>query len=185
MTELADWAGFYGIVGTAAATLMGLQFVAMTLIASRPRPLGAEAGAAFSTPTIVHFAVPLFLSAVLHAPWHGVAPPAVIWGLTGFTGLGYAVLIARKMRAQNVYTPVFEDWLFHAYLPFVAYGALVVAAVIAVSHARIGLFGEGGALLLLLFIGIHNSWDGVTYQILQQSMPGKSNETKDKDPAEG
>jgi hypothetical protein len=32
-------------------------------------------------------------------------------------------------------------------------------------HLREALFGVGGAVLLLLFIGIHNAWDAVTYHV--------------------
>ena len=68
MSELTEWDSFYVIVGSAAGALIGLQFVVMTLIAERPKP-AAEAGAAFGTPTIVHFSIALLLSAVLRAPW--------------------------------------------------------------------------------------------------------------------
>src|SRR5216117_3642596 len=63
---------FYVIVGSAAGALIGLQFVVMTLVAERPVPGAAAAGAAFATPTIVHFGTALLLSAVLRAPWHAV-----------------------------------------------------------------------------------------------------------------
>jgi hypothetical protein len=33
------------------------------------------------------------------------------------------------------------------------------------SYTREALFGVGGATLLLLFIGIHNSWDSVAYHV--------------------
>jgi hypothetical protein len=59
MSELAAWDSFYVIVGSAAAALIGLQFVVMTLIAERPPLRAAEAGAAFATPTIVHFGTAL------------------------------------------------------------------------------------------------------------------------------
>ncbi len=36
MTELAQWDGFYVIVGSAAGALIGLQFVVLTLIADSP-----------------------------------------------------------------------------------------------------------------------------------------------------
>src|SRR5438093_8310417 len=49
--------------------LLGLQFVVLTLIADRPSLRTAEAGAAFATPTIVHFGAALLLSALLRAPW--------------------------------------------------------------------------------------------------------------------
>jgi hypothetical protein len=60
---------------------------------------------------------------------------------------------------------VFEDWLFHVLLPFAAYTALVAAAGAAPSHLRTALFLVAAAALLLLFIGIHNAWDAVTYHV--------------------
>ena len=85
MSELNEWESFYVIVGSAAGALIGLQFVVMTLIAERPKP-AAEAGAAFGTPTIVHFSIALLLSAVLRAPWQAITPPAGAWGLIGLIG---------------------------------------------------------------------------------------------------
>src|SRR5437868_4078712 len=116
MSELTEWDSFYVIVGSAAGALIGLQFVVMTLIADRPKP-AAEAGAAFGTPTIVHFSIALLLSAVLRAPWQAITAPAVLWGLIGFIGVIYTAIVARRMKKQPVYRPCFEDWLFHAALP--------------------------------------------------------------------
>jgi hypothetical protein len=79
MSELAKWDNFYLIVGSAAAgALIGLQFVVVTLIAERPARRVAEAGAAFATPTIVHFATALLLSAVLMVPWGSIFPAAAL-----------------------------------------------------------------------------------------------------------
>jgi hypothetical protein len=69
------------------------------------------------------------------------------------------------VRQQGVYEPEFEDWLFHVVLPVAAYAILTLSAVAALSYAREALFGIGAAALLLLFIGIHNAWDGVFYQV--------------------
>jgi hypothetical protein len=56
-------------------------------------------------------------------------------------------------------------WLYHALLPFAAYAALGASACVAHSHARPALFLVAAAALLLLFIGIHNAWDTVTYHV--------------------
>src|SRR4051812_2489772 len=70
MTPFEGWESFYVIVGSSAGALIGLQFVVITLIADMPlRPGDAEASGAFTTPSVIHFAVVLFLSAVLSAPW--------------------------------------------------------------------------------------------------------------------
>ncbi len=166
MTELAKWDNFYVIVGSAAGALIGLQFVVLTLIAQRPRESSAEAGAAFGSPTVVHFGAALFLSALLHAPWQSVHDVVALLGIFGFVGVVYSAVVIRRMAKQRSYQPVFEDWLFHAVLPLVAYGSLGGSAIAASSHFRQALFGVAGAALLLLYIGLHNAWDAVSYHVL-------------------
>ena len=168
MTALTGWENFYVIVGSSAGALIGLQFVVMTLVAGM-RVATPEAGSAFATPTVVHFATVLLLSAALSAPWHAIKPTAVLWGLGGVGGVVYAVIVARRMRAQTVYRPDFEDWSFHVLLPFAAYAVLAVSAYAVGAYVREALFGVGAAVLLLLFIGIHNAWDAVTYHVLSRN----------------
>jgi uncharacterized membrane protein SirB2 len=166
MTALSDWGNFYVIVGSSAGALIGLQFVVLTLIASRPVARGeAQAGDAFSTPSVVHFGVVLLLAAVISAPWDGISVVALVCGFVGLSGILYCVVVARRMRAQTAYQPVFEDWLCHVLLPLAAYAMLGGAAFAARSHARTALFIVSAAALLLLFIGIHNAWDTVTHLV--------------------
>jgi len=166
MTAFAGWENFYVIVGSSAGTLIGLQFIVITLIANRPiAPGQAEAGDAFATPTIVHFGTVLLLSAILNAPWHRVGTAVFLLGLLGVSGIVYSIVVARRMRIQPIYTPEFEGWLFHALLPFAAYGTLPASAYATRVHVGEALFGFGAAALLLLFIGIHNAWDAVTYHV--------------------
>jgi hypothetical protein len=166
MADFAEWESFYVIVAGAAGALIGLQFVVMTLLADRPQLATPEAGAAFATPTIVHFCSALLLSAMLRAPWHAVWPAAALWGVVGIAGLGYTTVIVRRMREQKIYQPDAEDWLFYAALPTVGYAVLAAAALAAPSHERAALFAVGAATLLLLFIGIRNSWDTISYHVL-------------------
>jgi hypothetical protein len=165
MSEFIEWNSFYVIVGSAAGALIGLQFVVMSLIASRPVLRTPEAGAAFATPSVVHFGVVLLLSAVASAPWRVVSAVAIFWGLVGVSGIVYAAIVTRRLKLQTAYHPVFEDWLFHALLPFAAYAMLAGSAFVAPSHARPALFIVGAATLVLLFVGIHNAWDAVTYHV--------------------
>src|SRR5262252_9374881 len=131
MAEFAAWNNFYVIVGSAAGALIGLQFVVMTLIADRPVPRTPEAGAAFATPSVVHFGVVLLLSAVVSVPWHAIGTVSVVWGIVGLSGLVYTAVVARRLRVQTVYQPVFEDWLFHVLLPCAAYAMLAGSAYVA------------------------------------------------------
>ena len=165
MSELAEWNSFYVIVGSSAGALIGLQFVVLTLVAQRPSLRAPEAGAAFATPSVVHFGVVLLLAAVASAPWHAIRVVAVSWGLVGLGGIVYTVVVTRRMRMQAVYQPEFEDWLFHVLLPFAAYGMLAVSVLVAHSRMRPTLFVVGAAALVLLFVGIHNAWDAITYHV--------------------
>jgi hypothetical protein len=177
MVPFASWVNFYVIVGSAAGALVGLQFVAMALIATRPLThADSQAGQAFATPTVVHFATVLLLSAIAVAPWGGtirsgfaIFPGELLMGLGGFLGILYTISVVRRMRKQTAYAPEFEDWLFHALLPLAAYSALVAAAVAACVWWREffseTLFVMAGAVLLLLVVGMHNAWDMVTWHI--------------------
>ena len=171
MPEFNEWESFYLLVGGSAGALIGLQFVVMTLVAERPQVRAAEATGAFGTPTIVHFSAALLLSALLRAPWHTIAPAAALWGLTGFSGVAYALIVARRMRKQRAYRPDLEDWSFHVLLPLAVYAMLSASAFAASSHTREALFCVGASALLLLFIGIRNSWDSVAYLVTNPANP--------------
>ena len=166
MSQLAPWDSFYVIVGSAAGALIGLQFVVLTLIADRPNIIHSEeAGAVFATPTIIHFGAALLLSALLQIPWQTITALAILWGIMGFGGVAYEITVARHIREQGAYRPELQDWLFYSVLPLAAYATLAVSAFAARSHLRGALFAVAGATLALLFVGIHNAWDSVSYHV--------------------
>jgi uncharacterized membrane protein HdeD (DUF308 family) len=169
MNNLSGWENFYVIVGSSAGALIGLQFVVFTLIADIPHGPGTEqAGEAFGTPTVVHFGVVLLLAAIVAAPWRNVATAADVLGVLGVIGTVYEIIVLRRMRMQTAYKPEAEDWLFHGLLPFAAYVVLAASAYETRQTHPDALFGVGASALLLLFVGIHNSWDAVTYHVYYQ-----------------
>jgi len=168
-SPLIPWESFYVIVGSSAAALTGLQFVVMALVAERERKSTISEVNAFGTPTVVHFSAVLFVSAALSAPWPTLTGADFVVGACGLAGVVYSLLVVRRARRQKGYKPVFEDWLFHAILPLLAYGTLLGAAIALVAHTVAALFAIAGVALLLLSIGIHNSWDTVTYIALERA----------------
>ena len=142
---LSGWESFCVIIGTAAAVLIGLQFVVITLVAQIN--LGnPEGNSAFGTPNIVHFCAVLFVAAVLSSPWGSLAPIAVILGLSGVAGLVYTGVVLQRARRQTSYTPVLEDWIFHFTLPPLAYAILLLAAIMLPSSAALSLFVVAAAV---------------------------------------
>jgi hypothetical protein len=171
-SPLSEWESFFVILGSSAAVLTGLVFVAITLIPDdRPRRPDESIGAtidAFSTSTIVHFCAVLFVCAMLSAPWHELSNAGLLLGIAGLAGIAYGLITLRRLRSQHAYSPEFEDWLWYLLVPVVAYAALLVTAILLPNHPRRALFGIGAVTLVLLFLGIRNAWDSVTYNTLQR-----------------
>jgi len=166
MTWLSAWENFYVVLGSSAAALTGLMFVVTALIVdSRGTEQQLEA---FGTPTVVHFGASLLVSLVLSAPWPTMLGLRVVLALFSLIGIVYVVLVARRARRQTDYAPVFEDWLFHAALPSAAYVSVAVAALLLPRWPTGLMFVFGAATVLLLFVGLHNAWDTVTYVLVQR-----------------
>src|SRR6476619_84130 len=109
---LSNWQNFYMIMGTAAATLTGLMFVATTIIAGIDTHVPtANAGvAAFNTPTVVHFCVVLLLAGILSAPWQTFSSLSLLLGLLGLGMVFYSIIVLRRMRRMPHYQSTLEDW---------------------------------------------------------------------------
>jgi hypothetical protein len=168
MNALAGWENFYVIVGSSAGALIGLQFVALTLFAQSPArdPQAVQtASSAYATPTVLHFSAVLLVAGLLSAPWRAVTNAAIAWGVLGACGVIYELLVLRRMITQSSYQAQLEDWIFHCVVPLAAYGTLIVSAPFARHHAHGALFAVAAAVLALLFTGIHNAWDAVTYHV--------------------
>lgn len=177
MTEptsaISAWESFYVIVGSSGGALIGLQFVVITLIAERRRLATGGGLGAFATPTVVHLTGALTVSAIMSAPWPSVTALSMTVGIIGLVGLVYGAVIVGRARRQTNYKPVFEDWLWYAALPCIAYAALAIAALSPVGGEG-PLFAIGSAALTLLLIGIHNAWDTVTHIVVTQSESGNT-----------
>jgi hypothetical protein len=164
LSLLAAWSSFYVMIGSSAAALTGLVFVVITLVTRTQRPSQQDGVATFTTPTVVHFCAAFLVAAALVAPWHAFVYPCVIIGLAGLYGVFYIMrLIARAWRMSGAYEPDLEDWAWYWLLPLLAYGAMVVGAIALLIAPVRALFVLAGCTVLLVFIGIRNAWDVVTY----------------------
>jgi hypothetical protein len=186
---LSPWSDFYVIVGSASAALTGLMFVVITLIVGTQQARSNYTFAAFGTPNVIHFSAALLISALLSAPWPELWQVSILLGLCGVGGTIYTLIIFQRVRRQNIYTPVLEDWIWHVLLPFVAYIALFVSSVALFSRETFVLFIIAASTVIFLFIGIHNAWDTVTYLTLERARHEENREhrqsTSDDQPADG
>ncbi len=171
---LTGWDNFFVIAGSSAAALTGLTFIVITLSAQsgRVNPHGLKI---FITPTIVHFTVVLAFSALLSMPHHTALTLCVSLAVAGSLGLIYIGTIAAGIRRMtSTYVPVHEDWIWNVILPAIAYGTWIAAAVLIWTSARAGLYAAAAVLVLLMLIGIHNSWDIAVWNSTRQASAGMS-----------
>ncbi|HEU5452934.1 MAG TPA: hypothetical protein VFU76_13155 [Terriglobales bacterium] len=160
---LSAWQNFYVIVGSSAGALTGLQFVVIALIAEARATGSMQEIRAFGSPTVVHFCAALLISGIAAAPWNSTQTLSIVFGLCGILGVLYSLSVVRHARRQTGYHPDAEDWTWYVALPLAAYVSLLIAATLLNSHPAGILFWIAGTTLLLLFLGIHNAWDTVTY----------------------
>jgi hypothetical protein len=163
LLPLSGWESFYVIIGSSSAALTGLNFVVVALGAESRTLARPDDIAAFGTPTIIHFCAALLISAILSAPWRGVASVAACIGACGVAGLMYVARVMLISRRGTSYQPVFEDVLWHWVLPLIVYTTLIVASALFRAHIDAALFTIAPAVMLLMFIGIHNAWDTATW----------------------
>ncbi|HEV3092390.1 MAG TPA: hypothetical protein VGX91_13195 [Candidatus Cybelea sp.] len=161
---LAPWSSFFVMTGSSAAALTGLMFVVITLVQSEEAQARSSDGiATFSTPTVVHFCIVLLVSALLLAPWHSAIIPAALVALVGLYEVTYIARLTLRVKRFEAYKPDAEDWTWYFVLPLTGYGALTFGAIVLTLVPREGLFVVAGAVLLLIFIGIRDAWDVVTF----------------------
>jgi hypothetical protein len=117
---LAAWSDFYVIVGSSAAALTGLQFVVIALVNDMRQTASEQTISAFSTPTVVHFAMALLTSAIVMSPWPALGRPAYGEPVRRRRLIYQAVFVVHEPDAIQ---PVLEDWIWHISLPMVARAA--------------------------------------------------------------
>lgn len=170
---LTNWQNFYMITGTAAATLTGLMFIVITLIAGIDVhvPTINAAISAFNTPTVVHFCTVLLIAAILSAPWQAFISISLALGLLGLVEVFYLVNVIQRMRRIPGYQTPFRDWLWYSAVPICAHIILTAATVLLLVSPAQALYLIGGVMLVLLFTGIRNAWDLLTYISIDRAHP--------------
>src|SRR6185437_9188981 len=98
---LEHWHEFYVLLGTAAAALVALQFVAASLGAGYLSFETAGASRTYMTPVIVHFSSVLFASAAGLIPWHAAMTFALVVGVAAAIGTIYSIHLAIKVLGDG------------------------------------------------------------------------------------
>jgi hypothetical protein len=89
----------------------------------------------------------------------------VLWILLGICGFSYSLIVARRLRLQKSYKPLLYDWVFYVAVPAVIYAILALSAYFTLVYGGEILFLVAAAVVALLLVSIHNTWDSITYLV--------------------
>jgi hypothetical protein len=160
MDALHEWHEFYFMLGGAAAALVALLFVAISIGVGFYTDRNVAATRTFVSPVVIHFTAVLVVAALALTP--GDAAPLPVIALAG-VGIAGCCVGAATTRHVFDYKTTGEITFFDHF----AYGVIPAIAYLGMAGAAI-LFAEGwkqtpnllaAAILLLLLINIRNAWD--------------------------
>jgi hypothetical protein len=154
---LGAWHDFYALIGTAAATLVGLTFVTASIGGGVFRP---ERGThSFPTPTIVHFSAILVTYLIVVAPGRQSATVSFLLIFDGAAGLAYCGWIWLRMLRHGLFVAIdAADRLWYAMLPAFGYVLVASAGIALVERDADGLYVLAIGLVILLIAAIRNAW---------------------------
>jgi hypothetical protein len=162
---LQHWHEFYMLLGTGAAALVALQFVAASVGAGYLSFEQSAGTRTYMTPVIVYFSAVLFACAAGLIPWHTPASFAVALGIASVVGALYAAFVSVRVLRDGSGHIEFDDTICHGIVPPVAYAIGAASALMfqfGWPHAASAL---AVALLLLLAVNIRNAWDLTLFMV--------------------
>jgi hypothetical protein len=160
-----QWRDFFLLMGSAAAVLIGLIFVVISLMHDHSRSHVLEGSKLYMGPIVLGMSFVLVLSAAAMTPgmdariFAAVTAMVALWGLA--RGAMSFVGIARRERSED--RPHWTDKWFYGVVPAAFY--LALAAVAAGFWRGCGWAYDGLAAVLTagLLLAIRNEWDLITW----------------------
>ncbi|MFL6764743.1 MAG: hypothetical protein ACJ8FO_06055 [Sphingomicrobium sp.] len=158
------WSEFYLLVGSAAAVLIGLIFVVMSLMQDRSRSSVLAGSKLYMGPIVLGVSFVLVLSAAALTPGIGRCAFAAVAGLVAPWGLTRAVMsivgIRRRLSDGEVH---WTDPWFYGIVPGVLYLALGLVALAFWRDWPWAHEGLAAVIIALLLSAIRNEWDLITW----------------------
>ena len=160
MLALHDWQSFYTVTATAAATLVGLLFVAISIGGYIPEKEAREYTRTFVSPILINYAQVLILSCIALMPvQNGLIFPiaVVILGIINIF-LVSKVLWRIQVVHRNDRAVERDNWIWHVVVPGIGSLLLLVGAVDLFYNGQIAPLVVAVAELLYLALGLRNTW---------------------------
>jgi len=158
------WGEFYLLAGSAAAVLIGLIFIVVTLMQDRPRSTMLFGSKLYMGPVVLQVSFVLVLSAAALTP--DIAPRAMaavsaavaLWGLA--RGVQSIIGIS-ALKGEDA--PHWTDVWFYGFIPTMLSLLLVAVAAGYWRGAEWAVNAMAVAITGVLLLAVRNEWDLVTW----------------------
>jgi hypothetical protein len=154
---LEHWHEFYLLVGTAAAALVALLFVAASIGAGMLTRHAGGPTRTYMSPIAFHFTSALFVSAAALVPSHSRLTLGLLVGLNAVAGMIYAAFVLRRLFTDDIADVA--DRICYGIIPLCAYAAGLAAACLIFYGSIHAPEFLAGTVVLLLIVNIRNAWD--------------------------
>lgn len=170
--SLRDWQTFYFLVGGAAAGLVGLTFVAITVGSGVIAKTDISGLRTFVNPSLIHFIYVLVTASVVVMPTVTRMQLGILLVLAGLVSSGRALSAFPFMWQQYKRHVVdMHDWAWYFLAPLATYLLYVGTGTGLLLGTGQALDGLAWASILLLVAGIRNTWDMVLWFIMPKKEP--------------
>ncbi len=169
---LHDWQTFYFLVGGAAAGLVGLTFVAITVGSGLITKQDISGFRTFVNPSLIHFIYVLVTASVAVIPTVTRMQLGILLVLAGLVSSGRALVVLPFMWQQYKRRVVdMHDWVWYFLAPLASYLTYVGTGMGLLLGTDQVLNGLAWASILLLVAGIRNTWDMVLWFMMLKKEP--------------
>jgi hypothetical protein len=155
----ATWITLFTATSQAAAGLIGLLFVSISVAAGASTESIEKGARAFLTPTLIHFASVIFLSLAALVPWTSPLPVGIILGIWGLAGVSYQLGVVSFRKDLQMRSSVAFDRVMYTVLPLLGFCGVVAAGVGFICDQKFGPAVLAGSVVGLLLSGIYGAWD--------------------------
>ena len=160
------WQDFFLMAGSAAAVLIGLIFVVISLMQDRSRSTVLAGAKLYMGPIVLGVSFVLVLSAAALAPGMSHCAFAAITGAVALWGLARGIISLlgiRRLRRIDNDPPHWTDEWFYGAAPVAVYAALGVVGIAFWQDWRWADYGLAAVLTAMLLLAIRNEWDLITW----------------------
>ncbi len=169
---LQNWQTFYFLVGGAAAGLVGLTFVAITVGSATVTMQNVAALRTFVNPSLIHFVYVLVTASVVVMPTITGMQLGVLLAVAGLVSAGRALGNVPYMWDRYKSRVVdLHDWAWYFAAPFVSYLMYLAVGAGLLRGAVQAVNALAWASMLLLVAGIRNAWDMVLWFMMTKNQP--------------